>query len=213
MNMTAPASTRRRKVARVAAIIAMACVACGCGGTHVSWTRTTSAGQRVPVGASGLSLVMPPGAGYVVKEHTEAGVADHSGAPTPFLCPDEVVFRRPPLWLTGVQVTSFARSRDWLLDLFFNHSQVLAFSPGDDETAVVVYWDPDGGPFKPVLISTQLPGRADGAILVDRNFATRRAAWNEADRVWRGLKVEGATLPPYLPEDPVNEGGIDFTVP
>ena len=102
-----------------------------CGAT--SGTQVVSGGDRVSVGSSGLSLVMPIGGGYVIKGHQEGG--------TKYL--DEVVFgNQPPLWLVSAHVMSFPRISDWPLALLLVHGQVIAQSA---DGSVVIYWGSKGG--------------------------------------------------------------------
>ena len=164
----------------VALLVTMLVSSCG----TTSWTQVVSGGDRVSVGSSGLSLVMPTGGGYIIKGHQEGG--------TKYL--DEVVFgNRPPLWLVSAHVMSFPHISDWPLALFLVHGQVIAQSA---DGSVVIYWGSKGGPFKPFLVLTHLKGRAYGAILDSKTFDTPAAVWNQAARIWHGLDVQGATLPP-----------------
>ena len=151
-----------------------------------AWTQRASGGDDVSLGVSGLSLVVPTYANAeVIKRHQQDGR----------LWPDQVAIsaRIPPRWLACAEMLSFAHLGDWPLARSLTSSQVIARST---DGSVAIYWDAKGGLYKPFLIPTHLRGKAYGAILESQTFPTPTAAWNEANLIWQGLGIQGATLPP-----------------
>ena len=151
-----------------------------------AWTQRVSGGDSVSLGDSGLSLVVPVYAdAEVVKGHQQDGR----------LWPDQVAISEkcPPRWLACAEMLSFAHLGDWPLARSLTGGRVIARSA---DGSVAIYWDTKGSSYRPFLIMTHLKGRAYGAILESQTFQTPTAAWNEANLIWQGLEIQGATLPP-----------------